>query len=76
MERIISACTCRSSSPVAPHPWLVLAVYGLLVLVWYAVGKRLGRHALILKSVDRWGHWFVPFVLIGLGSYILMFMSQ
>jgi cadmium resistance protein CadD (predicted permease) len=58
------------------HMWLVLIVYGLLVLVWCAIGKHLGTHVLVLRSVDRWGHWALPFVLIGLGSYILVFMSQ
>jgi cadmium resistance protein CadD (predicted permease) len=58
------------------HLWLVVVVYGLLVLVWCAAGRWLGSHALVLKSLDRWGHWITPFVLIGLGSYILLFMSR
>jgi cadmium resistance protein CadD (predicted permease) len=56
------------------HLQLVLVVYGLLVLVWCAVGKWFGHHALVLKSLDCWGHGIVPFVLIGLGSYILLFV--
>jgi cadmium resistance protein CadD (predicted permease) len=56
--------------------WAVLVVYGLLVLVWCAAGRWLGSHALVLKALDRWGHWIVPFVLIGLGSYILLFTSR
>jgi cadmium resistance protein CadD (predicted permease) len=47
------------------HLWLVLATYGLFVLVWCASGKWLGSHPLILKTLDRWGHWIGPFVLIG-----------
>lgn len=58
-----------------PHLWLVLIVYGLSILVWCAVGKWFGSHTLVLRSLDRWGHWIVPSVLIGLGSYILFFMS-
>ena len=58
------------------HLWLVLATYGLLVLVWCAGGRWFGSHSLILKGVERWGHWIVPFVLIGLGAYILMFTSR
>jgi cadmium resistance protein CadD (predicted permease) len=54
------------------HLRLVLVVYGLLVLAGCAIGKWLGRHALILKSLLRWGHWMVPLVLIGLGGYILV----
>ena len=56
------------------HLRLVLVVYGLLVLVWCAVGKWFGRHVLVLKSLTRWGRWIVPSVLIGLGGYILLFM--
>jgi cadmium resistance protein CadD (predicted permease) len=56
--------------------WLVLSTYGLLVLVWCAGGKWIGSHPLILKALDRWGHWIGPFVLIGLGGYILLFTSH
>jgi len=59
-----------------PHLWLVLDTYALLVLVWCAAGKWFGSHPLVLKALDRWGHWIVPFVLIGLGSYILLFLSH
>jgi cadmium resistance protein CadD (predicted permease) len=58
------------------HLWLVLSTYGLLVLLWCAGGKWFGSHPLILKALDRWGHWIVPFVLIGLGVYILLFTSH
>jgi cadmium resistance protein CadD (predicted permease) len=54
------------------HLQLVLLVYGFLVLVWCAVGKWFGSHALALKSLALWGHWIVPSVLIGLGGYILI----
>jgi cadmium resistance protein CadD (predicted permease) len=56
------------------HLRLVLVVYGLLVFAWCAVGNWFGRHALVLKSLDRWGHWMVPLVLIGLGTYVLLFV--
>lgn len=58
------------------HLWLVLVTYGLLVFVWCAFGKWIGRHPLILKALDRWGHWIGPFVLIGLGGYVLLFTSN
>lgn len=56
------------------HLQLVLVVYGLSVLVWCAVGRWFGRHAFVLKSLDRWGRGILPLVLIGLGSYILLFV--
>jgi len=55
---------------------LVLSTYSLLVLAWCAGGKWFGSHPLILKALDRWGHWIVPFVLIGLSGYILLFTSH
>jgi cadmium resistance protein CadD (predicted permease) len=57
----------------SPHLWLILAVYGVLVAMWCVAGRWLGRHPLILRVLDRAGHWLVPFVFIGLGLYILAF---
>jgi cadmium resistance protein CadD (predicted permease) len=49
----------------------ILLVYAVLLIVWCAAGKWLGNHTLVLRSVDRYGHFIVPFVFIGLGTYIL-----
>jgi cadmium resistance protein CadD (predicted permease) len=51
--------------------WLILIVYAFLVALWCFVGRWLGSHSVILRSVDRWGHWAVPLVFIGLGIYVL-----
>ena len=51
--------------------WLILSMYAVLVTLWCFVGRWLGNHSLLLGSVDRWGRWVVPLVLIGLGIYIL-----
>jgi cadmium resistance protein CadD (predicted permease) len=51
--------------------WLILIVYAVLVLLWCFVGRWLGNHSLILRPVDRWGHWVVPLVFIALGIYVL-----
>jgi cadmium resistance protein CadD (predicted permease) len=51
--------------------WLILFVYATLVAVWCFVGRWLGSHAIILRSVERWGHWIVPTVFVGLGVYVL-----
>ena len=51
--------------------WLILIAYAALVALWCFVGRWLGSHSLILRSVDRWGHWAVPLVFVGLGIYIL-----
>lgn len=51
--------------------WLILSVYAVMVAVWCSVGRWLGSRPLILRYVDRWGHWAVPLVFISLGIYVL-----
>jgi cadmium resistance protein CadD (predicted permease) len=53
------------------HLWLILIVYAVLVGVWCLAARGLGRHPVVLGTLDRVGHWLVPFVFIGLGVYIL-----
>jgi cadmium resistance protein CadD (predicted permease) len=52
--------------------WLILTAYALLVALWCFVGRWLGNHAFILRSLDRWGHWAVPLIFVGLGIYVLL----
>ena len=51
--------------------WVILITYAVLIAVWCFVGRWLGNHSVILRSVDRLGHCVVPFVFIGLGIYVL-----
>jgi cadmium resistance protein CadD (predicted permease) len=53
------------------HVWVILLVYAALVPVWCLAGKWLGNHTLVLRSVDQYGHFVLPFVFVGLGIYIL-----
>ena len=53
--------------------WLILTSYSVLVAVWCMIGRWLGNHPVILKTVNRLGHVLVPIVFIGLGVYILAF---
>ena len=55
-----------------PHIWLILLAYAVLIAIWCFVGRWLGNHPIILRSVDRWGHRAVPVVFIGLGVYVLV----
>jgi cadmium resistance protein CadD (predicted permease) len=55
------------------HLWLILAGYVALVPVWCFAGRVLGNHSLALRSLDRYGHWLVPLVFLGLGVYVLLF---
>ena len=52
--------------------WLILIAYVALVALWCFVGRWLGSHPLILRSLDQWGHWAVPLVFVGLGFYVLV----
>jgi cadmium resistance protein CadD (predicted permease) len=52
--------------------WLILIVYAVLLALWCFGSRWLGNHSLILRSVDRWGRWAVPFVFIALGIYVLL----
>jgi cadmium resistance protein CadD (predicted permease) len=53
------------------HLGLILMEYAALVALWCFVGRWLGSHSLILRSVDQWGHWAVPLVFVGVGIYVL-----
>jgi cadmium resistance transport/sequestration family protein len=50
---------------------VILSTFAILVAVWCSIAAQLARHPLIAKSLTRYGDVVVPFVLIGLGLYIL-----
>jgi cadmium resistance transport/sequestration family protein len=50
---------------------VMLLVFFLLLALWCLVGYYLGSHPVVSKILDRYGHLIVPFVLIGLGLYIM-----
>jgi len=49
----------------------LLAVFYLLLGVWCVAGYFIPRHRAVANALQRRGHWLVPWVLIGLGLYIL-----
>lgn len=51
---------------------ITIIVFFLLVGLWCFMGASLGRHPIIAQVLDRYGHVLVPFVLIGLGIFILV----
>jgi cadmium resistance transport/sequestration family protein len=55
-----------------PTLLLILAVFLVLVGVWCYVSYRLTRFPAIAHVLTRYGHAIVPFVLIGLGMFILL----
>lgn len=51
---------------------VILSVFFLMIGVWCYTAYLLTRHPQIVRILTRYGHAIVPFVLIGLGIYILM----
>lgn len=49
----------------------LVAVFMAMTAVWCAIGYYLVRHPLLERRMRRLGHVVLPFVLIGLGLYIL-----
>jgi cadmium resistance protein CadD (predicted permease) len=59
--------TYNSSSEVIT----LISVFMAMTAVWCAMGYYLVRHPLLEKRMRRFGYIVLPFVLIGLGVYIL-----
>lgn len=53
------------------HVSVYLAVFAAMTAVGRGIGYWLGRHRLIGHHIRGWGHVVLPFVLIGLGLWIL-----
>lgn len=51
---------------------ITLIAFCILIAVWCALGYYLGKHPAVKRIVDRYGHIVVPFVLIGLGVFIII----
>ena len=51
---------------------VIILVFFALVAGWCYVGYKVGGHPTVAEKIDRYGHIIVPFVLIGLGIYILL----
>jgi cadmium resistance protein CadD (predicted permease) len=54
-----------------PAMALMIGVFAVLVAVWCALAWWLGSHRRVVEVVDRFGHWVVPLVFVGLGVLIL-----
>ncbi|MBD1843466.1 cadmium resistance transporter [Cyanobacteria bacterium FACHB-63] len=51
---------------------ITVAVFFIMIAVWCIVANLLSRHPAIAQFITRYGDRIVPFVLIGLGIYILV----
>lgn len=54
------------------HLGITIIVFFLLMGLWCFLGASLGRHPTIAHVLERSGHVLVPFILIGLGIFILV----
>jgi cadmium resistance protein CadD (predicted permease) len=50
--------------------FLTVAVFTVLVAVWCLAGTWLVSHHRVTRLIQRWGHWIVPAVFIGIGLYV------
>jgi cadmium resistance protein CadD (predicted permease) len=50
---------------------LLTIVFAVMVYVWCAMAKYLAYHPLLAKSLEKYGHLIMPFVLFALGVFIL-----
>jgi cadmium resistance transport/sequestration family protein len=51
---------------------VILTVYFILVGIWCYIAQRIALHPAIARLLSRYGEKLVPWVLIGLGLYILI----
>ncbi|GAA1684978.1 cadmium resistance transporter [Nonomuraea maheshkhaliensis] len=49
-----------------------VAVFLALVAVWCAAGRYFATRPVVARVLGRWGHLLLPFVLIGIGTLILV----
>jgi len=60
------------ASSDGPALLITLITFATLIAVWCIAGYYLGHHPAVKRTTDRYGHVLVPFVLIGLGVYIII----
>jgi cadmium resistance protein CadD (predicted permease) len=58
----------RTWSELAP----ILVVFAVMVPIWCALAARLARLPGLASTLQRWGYWVAPLVLLGLGVYIFI----
>ncbi|WP_416668957.1 cadmium resistance transporter [Egbenema bharatensis] len=55
-----------------PSLLIIISLFLVLSLVWCFIAYYITRHPILAPVVTRYGNRLVPFVLIGLGLYILI----
>ncbi len=49
----------------------MVIVFAAMTALWIAIAYRLVSHPMLGTPIRRYGHFAVPFVLMGLGVYVL-----
>jgi len=57
----------------APRVLVLVAVLYVLLAAWCVAGYLIHRQKAVAYTLQRYGHWIVPVVLIALGIYILLY---
>lgn len=60
------------ASSSLPTLSIILTTFFVMVSLWCFIAYWLTQHPLIAQGLTRWGGAIVPFILIGLGLYILV----
>jgi cadmium resistance transport/sequestration family protein len=55
-----------------PEFVILLNVFLVMIALWCMIAHQLAKHPLLSQSLARYGHRIVPFVLIGLGLFIVL----
>jgi cadmium resistance protein CadD (predicted permease) len=55
----------------APEIAVMVIVFAVMTALWIAIAYRLVSHPTLGAPIRRYGHFAVPFVLMGLGVYVL-----
>lgn len=56
----------------APRVMVLIVVLYVLLAAWCVAGYLIHRQKAVAYTLQRWGYWIVPMVLIALGIYILL----
>ena len=56
----------------APRVMVLIAVLYVLLAAWSVASYLIHRQKAVVYTLQRWGHWIVPVVLIAIGIYILL----
>ena len=55
-----------------PALFVTLATFSIMIALLCVAGYYIGNHSAVRRTIDHYSHVIVPFVLIGLGVYIII----